>query len=280
VKYLFIDENRKQYPVRMLCSMLGVSCSGYYCWSSRKRDRDKELTPHIQRAYEESKGCYGVRRVWRSLHMQGIHCGRNRVARIMRNLGIVAKSKRKFRLQVSADHTLPAASNILDREFGVSLPDRAWVTDITCIWTRSGVLYLACVMDLGTRRIVGWSMGESPRSGLVVDAIKMAIEQRRPSRGMVVHSDRGSQYSSRAYRSIIESHGLIISMSGKGKCYDNAVMESFFATLKTELLPDKPWHTYNEARIQLYGYIELFYNRERIHSSLGYNSPAIYEASF
>lgn len=263
----------------MLCSIIGVSRSGYYSWSSRKKNPNNELVLQIKSIYQESKGCYGVRRIWHTLRLQGVYCGRNKVLKIMKSLGIKAKSKRKFRSVVSSDHTLEAAANILNGDFSIRLQDHVWVTDITRLYIRNSILHLACVMDLGTRRIVGWSMDESPRAEIVVDALKMAIEQRRPKGTLLVHSDRGSQYLSKAYRNLIEKHGLTMSMSGKGNCYDNAAMESFFATLKTELISDKPWQTHEEARYRLYEYIELFYNRQRIHSSLGYISPVAYEAS-
>jgi len=227
--------------------------------------------------HREFKKIYGSPRMHEELRSRGFACCVNTVARHMRENDIVAKTKRKFRHTTDSNHGMPVAENLLDRQFEQSEPNRVWVSDITYIPTREGWLYLATVQDLASRKIVGWSMSHRLKRQLVIDALEMAVGNRQPPPGLIHHSDRGSQYASREYRDLLEEHGMICSMSRKGNCWDNAVMESFYRSLKTELVHHEDFATREEARRAIFKYIEVFYNRVRRHSTLGYLSPTDYE---
>jgi putative transposase len=284
VKYAVIQAHREEFSVSLMCRVLQVSRSGYYDWVKR---RPSERTPEEQRLrieirsiHRRSGRTYGSPRVHRHLRAQGIRCSRKRVARLMRQEEIRAKKKRRFRVTTDSNHSHPVAPNLLKRRFGVAEVkglDQVWVSDITYVPTREGWLYLAVVLDLASRRVVGWAMRATLEAELATDALTMALWRRKPGAGLLHHSDRGVQYASTAYQEILAQHEITCSMSRKGDCWDNAVAESFFATLEWELIEDSDWHTREEARRAIFDYIEVWYNRQRLHSSLGYMSPAEYE---
>jgi len=281
VRYRFIEEHRAQWPVRLLCQVLGVSAGGYYAWRDRpasaQEQRREALVVAIRAIHQEVKQRYGSPRVHAELVARGQACCVNTVAKLMRAHGITAKTQRNFRCTTDSNHDRPVADNLLERQFEPTAANRAWVADITYIPTREGWLYLAAVEDLYSRQIVGWSMGERITSRLVVDALEMAVSRRLPGEGLVAHSDRGSQYASEHYQRLLEKHGITCSMSRRGDCWDNAPMESFFASLKKELVHHEDYQTRAEARASVFEYIEVFYNRLRRHSALGYLSPVEYE---
>jgi putative transposase len=265
----------------MMCKQLGVSRSGYYAWKrrepSQRQREDAVLVDKIRTIHTESRGTYGSPRVLDDLKEGGFEVGRRRVARLMRENGITGSPYKPFTRTTNSAHGLDVADNVLNREFTVEAPDMVWATDITYVRTWAGWLYLAVVIDLFSRRVVGWSMATHMRTDLVMGALKMALGRRVPGPDMVHHSDRGSQYASHEYRGALRDNGIQCSMSRKGDCWDNAVVESFFATLKKELIYRRPWPTAEAARAAIAEYIEVFYNRKRKHSTLGYVSPAEYE---
>ncbi len=279
--FRFIDEHRAQWPVRLLCAALGVSTAGYYAWRGRptsaRQQRQDALLVQIRAIHAEFQARYGSPRIHAELVARGHDCCVNTVARLMRENGIVAKTAKKFRCTTDSDHDLPVAENLLDRQFDPDGPNEAWVADITYIPTREGWLYLAAVEDLYSRRVVGWSLADHQESRLVVDALALAVQRRLPDEGLLAHSDRGSQYASDHYQSLLARHGITCSMSRRADCWDNAPMESFFASLKKELVHGADFATRAEARAAVVEYIEVFYNSRRRHSSLGYVSPAEYE---
>lgn len=281
MRYQFIEEHELIHRVTALCRALAVSRSGYYEWKTRpesRRERDNHrLVAHIRKIHQASREAYGILKTWRALHAAGIRCGHNRVARLRRLHGVEARRRRRFRAGQAARNNDPAAPNLLDRRFTATAPDRVWVGDITFIPTREGWLYLAVLLDLHSRRVVGWSMGEKQNRPLVIDALTMAIERRQPKPGLVHHTDQGLLYATSAYREILQAHHMIPSMSRKGDCYDNAVAESFFSGLKNELIWDRDFKTRSEARSAIFEWIEVFYNRERMHETLDYVSPVRYE---
>jgi transposase InsO family protein len=264
-----------------MCKVLEVSPSGYYAWRKRPESatvvRRRRLTVMVKAIHEQSRQNYGSPRVFKELQARGERCNVKTVARIMRKNEIVAKRRRKFKVTTDSNHRLPVAKNLLDRKFTVTAPNRVWVTDITYIPTWEGWLYLATVQDLFSRKIVGWSMQPRMTRQLVIDALEMAVDRRRPEPGLLCHSDRGSQYASDDYQAVLARHGMVCSMSRKGNCWDNAVMESFYSTLKTELIYHEVFHTRDEARRAVFEYIEMFYNHFRRHSTLGYLSPVDFE---
>ena len=267
-----------------MCDVFEVSPSGYYDWVERQpsvsEKRRDELAAEIRAIHSAVKKRYGSPRMHAELVARGHSCSVNAVAKIMKGLGIRAISHRKFRVSTTdSNHDFPVAPNVVDRDFAAAKPNEIWLTDITYIPTREGWLYLAAVEDLYSRRVVGWSMGTAMESRLVVDALEMAVKQRFPDAGLVAHSDRGSQYASEHYRRTLAEKGITCSMSRKGDCYDNAPMESFFATLKKELVHHENYPTVEAAKASLFEYIEVFYNRIRRHSSLGYVAPAEFECS-
>jgi putative transposase len=263
-----------------MCEVLAVSKSGYYSWKKRKPSKrvqaDMALVEQIRCIYAESRRVYGYPRIHKALRVQGLHVARKRVARLMRVNGIVAEPHRRMRWK-SAFKTATAADNLLQRQFSVPAPNQVWAADMTAFWTGSGWVHLAIVMDLFSRRIVGWAMHGQMTERLVLDALEMAVLSRRPAGSLIHHSDQGSQYRSHLFRAKLKEHDIRISMSRKGNCWDNAVVESFFKTLKVELQNDERFRSREEARTELFEYIEVFYNRKRMHSTLGYLSPAQYE---
>jgi putative transposase len=289
VSYEFASRHAESWPVVWLCDALGVSTTGYYSWrvrqtcerSERQRRRDAVLV-EIQTVHAEVKERYGSPRMHAELLDRGHDCCVNTVARIMNEAGIAAKTTRKFRQTTDSNHPYPVAENLLNREFSSESRNETWTADVTYISTREGWLYLAVVEDLYSRMIVGWSMDSTMTSRLVVDALEMAVARRLPAAdlaGLVAHSDRGSQYASEHYQRLLEAEGITCSMSRRGDCWDNAPMESFFATLKKELVHHEDYETRDEAKASIFDYIEIFYNRQRRHSTLGYLSPADFEAA-
>jgi putative transposase len=263
-----------------MCKVLHVSRSGYYEWRDRpesERSRqERVLLAEIRRVHESHKQAYGAVKTWRSLRKAGIACGKNRVARLRSLAGIEARRKRKFRLAYqSRQHT--AVPNLLRAPFAASGSNKVWVVDVTFIPTRAGWLYLAVLVDLYSRLVVGWSMKERPNQELVNEALMMAVEQRRPEPGLIHHSDQGRLYASTIYTQLLSRFGMVPSMSRRGNCYDNAVAESFFSSLKNELIHHRDYHTRDQARTEIFEYIELFYNRRRIHQSLDYETPLMYD---
>jgi putative transposase len=282
--YPFIDQHKDGWPVRLLCETLEVSPAGYYAWRQRPRSEQQQrrdtLVVEIRTIHAEVKARYGSPRIHKELVARGLDCCVNTVAKLMRDNEIKAKTARKFRVcTTDSDHNLPVADNLLDRQFNPSAANEVWVADITYIPTDEGWLYLAAVEDLYSRRVVGWSMAEHMESRLVVDALEMAVQRRLPDERLLAHSDRGSQYASDHYQRLLSHHGITCSMSRRADCWDNAPMESFFASLKKELIHDANFATREEAQAAIFEYIEVFYNGQRRHSSLGYVSPAEYEQS-
>lgn len=279
--YAFLDQHKDVWPVRLMARVLAVSTSGYYASkgrpaSERQNHRDSLLVA-ITAVHEQVKGRYGSPRIHAELQANGHGCCVNTVATIMRQAGIRARTARKFKHTTDSNHARPVAENLLDRQFTATRPNESWVADLTYIPTREGWLYLAVVEDLYSRKVVGWSMDRTMTSRLVVDALEMAVRSRLPEEGLVAHSDRGSQYASEHYQRLLSRHGIECSMSGVGQCWDNAPMESFFATLKKELVHDEDYATREEAKASVFEYIEVFYNRQRRHSALSYESPERYE---
>jgi transposase InsO family protein len=279
--FRFIDEHRDRWPVRLLCETLAVSPAGYDAWrgrpaSARERRRDTLLV-ESRAVHAEAKARYGSPRIHATLVARGQSCCVNTVAKLMREDGIAATTARKFRCTTDSTHDLPVADNLLDRPFDPASPNESWVTDITYIPTREGWLCRAAVEDLYSRRVGGWSMADHLESRLVVDALALAVERRLPGEGLLAHSDRGSPYASDPYHRLLARPGITCSMSCRADCWDNALLESFFASLKKELVHGADCATRAEARAAIVEYIEVFYNSQRLHSSLGYVSPAEYE---
>ncbi len=281
MRFRFIDAEKATFPISVLCRVMRVSRSGYYAWRCRppsQRARlDARLAQHIERSHRDSRGTYGSPRVLRDLRDEGLYVSRKRVARIMRQLGIQGCQPRRYRTTTESNHDRPVAPNHLDRNFAATAPNQKWATDITYVRTWRGWLYCAVVIDLYSRRVVGWATAPHLRTELVLDALHRALGRRLPGTDLVHHSDRGCQYASRDYQATLAEHGITCSMSRRGNCYDNAVVESFFATLKNELLYRRAWPTHEEATLAIADYIELFYNSRRRHSTLGYQSPLSFE---
>lgn len=281
MRYACIDRCRNDYPVRVMCRLLDVSASGYYAWRQRPESaraaRDRSLLGKIRRVHEASKGVYGSPRVHAELVAEGVSVGRHKVAHLMRSARLRGCPKRRFRTTTQRDRNHPVAKNLLNQDFTAEAPNRRWAGDITYIPTRQGWLFLAVVMDLYSRRIVGWSMSRWSGRRLVVDALQMAIEGRRPAGPLIHHSDRGGQYSSDDFRNELARNGIDCSMSSTGNCYDNAVVESFFGVLKRERVIRVRYRNRAEARADLFEYIEVFYNRKRRHGYLGNISPVDFE---
>ena len=280
-----IEAEKANFPVAMMCRCLDVSPSGYYAQRNAapsKRAKENEvLKQEIKAVYEDSRKTYGSPRVHADLQAAGHKVGRNRVARLMAAEGLFARRKPKFRRTTDSGHDEPVAPNILDRNFEADAPDQAWVADITYVWTVEGWMYLAVIIDLFSRRVVGWSMADNMRTELVLNALRAALGSRAPDEaGLTFHSDRGSQYASRSYRQALEAAGITCSMSRRGNCWDNAVAESFFSTLKTELVHNMVFMSRTAARTTIAEWIEVFYNRKRRHSTIGYVSPAEYEQRY
>jgi putative transposase len=279
MKYAWIDGQRREYELVELCAALQVSTGGYAAWKrggspNRKRLTDTQMLTHIRSIHKEVKGAYGSPRMTRELRARGYPASKERVERLMRENGIHARHKRRFKVTTDSKHSLPIAPNVLDRNFTPSAPNQVWAGDITYIWTAEGWLYLAVVLDLFSREVVGWSIKPRMTADIVTDALKMAWFRRRPAPGLIHHSDRGSQYASGAFQAQLHEYGMQCSMSRKGNCWDNACSESFFNSLKNERVHGTRYDTQAKARADIFDYIEPFYNRKRLHSTLGYASPA------
>jgi putative transposase len=281
VRFAFIAAEKADVPVRLLCRLLQVSRAGFYAWQRRppaaRARADERLALEITTIHAESRQRYGCPRIHAELAARGCRTSRKRVARLMRAHGVAARRRRRFRVTTQSRHPFPIAPNVLARQFERAAPDQAWVTDITYISTGEGWLYLAVILDLCSRFAVGWAMSARITDELTLAALGMALARRRPPQGLLHHSDRGSQYASGDYRQVLAQHGIVCSMSRRGDCWDNAVAESFFATLKVELVHDAMWETRATARTELFDYIERFYNGQRRHSALGYLSPRAFE---
>jgi putative transposase len=282
MKYPFISENRGRFKVGRMCNVLNVSRSGYYAWRKRPESQrsmeNRKLTTQIKVIHmDKYKKAYGSPRIHKELKENGFPCSQNRVARVMREEGIRAIVPRKYRATTNSKHKYPVAPNLLKQDFDVKEPNKVWVADITYIATSEGWLYLSSVMDLGSRRIKGWAMSDRITQELTLIALNMAITNTPDTNGIIHHSDRGSQYACNEYRNLLNKNGLMCSMSRKGNCWDNAPMESFFHTLKTEWAYRFKYITRKEAKASLFGYIEIFYNRQRRHSALQYMNPCQFE---
>jgi putative transposase len=281
VKYAWIGEHRDSYPVRVMCHVLAVSTSGYYVWRQHKpsarQQRRAAIGAAAEAAYRCSHGVYGYRKVHDDLQEQEVACCRETVRKVLGEKGLFSRTKRKFVATTDSEHTLPVAENHLQRDFEATAPNQKWAADITYLPTREGWLYLAVVMDLFSRRIIGWSMSASLGARLVLDALGMALRQRRVSHGLMHHSDRGSQYASGDYQQRLEAYRITCSMSRRANCWDNAPVESFFGKLKTEWVHGEDYATRHEARLHVFEYLELFYNRTRKHAALGYQTPVGFE---
>jgi putative transposase len=281
VKYAFIRSNREHFKISRMCDVLGVSTSGYYDWRDRpesaRSQENRRLTSKIRQFHQASRKTYGSPRIHRDLLACGEAVSVNRVARLMQRGGIQSKMARRFVITTDSKNTLQPAPDRLRRDFKPAQANQSWVSDTTFIATRQGWLYLAIVLELYSRQVIGWAMGNQNNAQLVQDALVMAIGRRGRARDVIVHSDQGSTYASGAYQKLLGAHELICSMSRKGECLDNAVAESFFGTLKTELVDDADYRTRREAKHSLFEYIEVFYNRRRRHSYLGYISPVEFE---
>jgi transposase InsO family protein len=282
MRYRVIQEYDRRYPIRLMCRALALSSSGYYAWRARPESTrevaNRTLLATIRVLHQDSRQNYGSPSIWRALRAQGHRIGEHRVARLMRHDGLRAKTMKPWRATTDSSHCLPVAANTLQRQFTVSQPNRVWASDITYIWTLEGWLYLAVLLDLYSRAVIGWVMGPRLTGDLTEQALHMALPTRQPTAGLLHHSDRGSQYAAGPYQQLLTTHGITASMSRKGNCCDNACVESFFGTLKRELVYHRRYTTQREATQDIFEYIEVFYNRKRRHSTLGYDSPAEYEA--
>jgi len=277
-----IKKHAEHFPVRLMCKMLSVSPSGYYDWRGRplstRAQENAILAAKIKAIFDDESSRAGAKRIAKRLRQEGTLVGRHRVAKIMRLHGWRAKAARKFKATTNSNHKLPVAPNLLQQNFSASKPNEKWVSDITYVWTEEGWLYLAVVMDLYSRMVVGWSMSERMTSKLVIDALQMAIWRRKMPRGVIIHSDRGSQYCSHDYQQLLADNGFICSMSKRGDCYDNASMESWNHSFKVEAIHGERFSTRADAKNHVFEYIDVYYNRKRLHSRLGYLSPVYFEA--
>lgn len=281
MKFALIDAEKANFPVAFMCSELGVSRSGYYAWQARppsaRESEDIALGARVLDLHLGSERRYGSPRVHKALAAEGLHVSRKRVVRLMREHCLVARKKPRFVTTTDSCHQLPTAPNVLARRFDQPEPDRVWAGDITYLATAEGWLYLAVIIDLCSRRVVGWATSDSLETKVCLDALRDALQARHPAPGLIHHSDRGTQYASTEYRELLRQHGLVCSMSRRANCWDNACAESFFSTLKTELVRGRVFQTHAQARLALFEYIEGFYNRKRLHSSIGYCSPVDFE---
>ena len=284
MKYRFIEKHQDRYSVGRVCTLLGVSRSGYYAWKKRRPSQREQINQvlinHIRRIHKMSRKAYGSPRVYAQLKKQGYACNQKTIARLMHQDGL--KGQRKYRkvITTNSKHSFPVAPNVLNREFQADKPNQKWVADITYIPTEEGWLYVAGILDLFSRKIVGWDMSSQIDATLVERALRMALYQRQPEKGLLHHSDRGVQYASHQIRNILASNQIQVSMSGRGDCYDNAVIESFWGTLKNEWVHHQKYKTRSQARTDIFSYIEGFYNTVRLHSTLGYLSPVEFEAKY
>jgi len=280
-RYWFIHTERANYPITALCRVLRVARSAYYAWArcgvSARVQADEALTAQIAAAHARSRRTYGAPRIHAELRAQGVRCARKRVARLMRAAGLVGCHRRRRARTTVAEPTHTPAPNLVARDFRATAPDRLWLGDITYVATREGWLYLAVLLDAHSRRVVGWAMADHLRTELALGALRMALRARRPGAGLVHHTDRGCQYTASSYRAALAARGVTASMSRAGECLDNAVAESFFATLKAELVDTRTWPTRADARLAIFEWIEVWYNRQRRHSTLGYLTPVAHE---
>ena len=283
MKYAFIDRERRRWPILVMCRVLCVHRSGYYVWQRSKEHPGKRsletasLLQAIREVHRLSRGSYGSPRITAALRRQGWKCSRGRVARLMKANAIKAKRRHRYCVTTHSNHVV-ASPNRIERNFTTLAPDRLWVTDMTYIETSEGFLYVATILDLFSRKVVGLAMRADLSKELVIDALKQALQRRKPQPGLILHSDRGTQYSAVQYREILHRHGILQSMSRKGDCWDNAPMESFFKTLKVEEVYQRRYATREQARQSIFEYSEIFYNRQRLHSALGYQAPETFEA--
>jgi transposase InsO family protein len=280
MKYGFVHAHQKQFRITSMCRVLQVSRSGYYAWAStaaNKQERETALLGQIERLHRASRGAYGAYKTWRELNRRGVACAKHQVARIRKQAGIEAKRKQRFRRITEHHYLAPPAPDLLQRRFRASRPDQVWVGDFTYVRTRRGWLFLAALLDLCSRKVVGWSMGEKPNVGLTLAALDMALLHRRPAPGLIHHSDQGPQYTAGQYQETLRRNGLRASMSAKGTPHDNAVAESFFSNLKNELVHHVVFDSREHARAAIFDYIEVFYNRQRIHQTLDFVSPVEFE---
>jgi putative transposase len=281
MRYRLIEKQQKAWPITLMCGVLGVSRSGYYDWTARDLRQgirsNIALDRRIREIFTEHRQRYGAPRITKALHDEGLTCSENRVARRMRALGLEAIQAKKFKVTTDSTHAKPVAPDLIEQDFRAAAPNQKWTSDITYVWTDEGWLYLAVVMDLYSRAIVGWSMNRRMTQHLVCDALIMALFRRGFPKHTIIHSDRGSQYCSQRYQELIRSHGLCGSMGRKATCYDNAVTESFFHTLKVELVHRERYVTRRLAKTSIFEYIETYYNRERKHSAIGYRIPMVFE---
>jgi putative transposase len=284
VKYAFINQHRQEFSIKAMCRVFEVSRSGFYDWMKRdtsvspRQQRQTTLDHEVAKAFTARKGRSGSPEITLDLKELGIHYNRKTIAKSMRNQGLRAKAAKKFKATTNSNHSLPVAENLLDRNFTAEAPNQKWVSDITYLWTDEGWLYLAVIIDLYSRMVVGWSMSERMTTSLISDALIMAVGRRQMPRNVIVHSDRGSQYCSHEYQNMLKKFGLICSMSRKGNCWDNACAESFFHTMKVELIHDEKFSRREELKHVVFEYIEVDYNRNRRHSAIGLISPAAFEA--
>lgn len=280
MKFGFMAKHRGAWPVAMMCEALGVSRSGFYAWRSRPPSQrcrdDEEMAPHVRQSFIASDRTYGARRVWFDMLELGYECGLHRIERLMRAQALRARPRRRGLPQDKGERSV-IAGNVLDREFTAAAPNQKWVADFTYIWTAQGWLYVAVVLDLYSRRIVGWSMQDSMTSQLVADALMMAVWRRGKPLAVLHHSDQGSQYTSKLFQDLLKEHGITCSMSRAGEVWDNSAMESFFSSMKTERIARKVYRSREQARVDVFDYIERFYNPRRRHSTLGYVSPIQFE---
>jgi transposase InsO family protein len=278
MKYRFIKENLKEYPKSISCRMLGVSRTGYYHWQKRRyqqrRLEQQKFLLLLKKHYELSRGRYGLLRLTNAIRKEGITVNKKRIYRLMKKYGIYSKTKRKFKVTTKQDRAALFSPNLINGCFEAEKKNKIWTSDITYIWTNEGWMYLAVVLDVYNREIIGWSLDQRASADLILNALRMAVNNRRPDAGIIFHSDRGSQYTAARFRNTLGHYGFIQSMSGKGNCYDNAITESFFSTLKKELVYLIKFETRNQAATEIFEFIEIFYNRKRLHSALGYMSPS------
>jgi putative transposase len=281
MRFQLIDAAKEEFPVQRMCQVLGVSPSGYFAWRSRpascRQREDLVLLAHIRAAFAHSNATYGSPRLTRELQDEGLEVGRRRTARLMRENGLRARQKRRFKRTTDSHHAFPVAPNLLEQDFWAERPNQKWAADISYVWTSEGWLYLAVVLDLFARRVVGWAVSDRLHQELALEALRKALAIRRPSAGLIHHADRGSQYCSTAYQAELKKHGIQTSTSGKGNCFDNAVVETFFKSLKSELVWRTVFQTRAEAKQALGRYIDGFYNPVRRHSTLDYLSPVQFE---
>ncbi len=282
MRYRAIQEHDRRYPIRLMCRALAVSPAGYYAWRARPESArgvaNRALMTDIRVIHQESRQTYGSPSIWQALVRRGQRVGEHRVARLMRQDGIRAKTVKKWRATTQSTHRFPVAANRLNRQFTVAQPNRVWAGDLTYVWTAEGWLYLAVILDLYSRAVIGWAMGPRLTGELAQHALTMALQHRPPTTGLLHHADRGSQSAAIRYQQVLATHGIAVSMSRRGNCWDNACVESFFGTLKRELIYHRQYRTREDATREIFEYIEVFYNRRRRHSTLGYDSPAEFEA--